>query len=101
MQCNREFTLSTPQFPTPMAAPVKIFPADSIEARAYAAVAEIPAVESNDSNRLGYHVYLYLTKQYDSIGEAIHVAQARLLVSNDEAEKRIDDYLRLEGPAEE
>ncbi len=80
-----------------MAPPVKTFPPESIEAKAYAAAALVPAVEMNDTNRLGYHVYLYLTKQYESIAEAIHVAQARLLVTDAEAEKRIAEALRAEG----
>ncbi len=44
---------------------------------AYAAVAGVPTVEENDRNRLGYHVWLYLRGEVDSLEEAVHLARAR------------------------
>jgi hypothetical protein len=44
---------------------------------AYAAVAEVPTVEENDRNRLGYHVWLYLRGEVDSLEEAVHLARSR------------------------
>ncbi len=70
-------------------AKVKAFPEDSIEHKAYASVAELPAVEPNDLNRLGYHVWLYLSKEYPNLREAVKVAQSHLLIPEDEAYARI------------
>ena len=44
---------------------------------AYAAVADVPTIEENDRNRLGYHVWLYLRGEVDSLEEAIHLARSR------------------------
>ena len=44
---------------------------------AYAAVADVPTVEDNDRNRLGYHVWLYLRGELDSLDEAVHIARCR------------------------
>jgi hypothetical protein len=44
---------------------------------AYAAVAEVPTVEENDRNRLGYHVWLYLRGEVTSLEEAVHLARSR------------------------
>ena len=44
---------------------------------AYAAVANVPTVEENDRNRLGYHVWLYLRGEVDSLEEAVHLARSR------------------------
>lgn len=45
--------------------------------KAYAAVADVPTIEDNDRNRLGYHVWLYLRGEVDTLEEAIHLARAR------------------------
>jgi hypothetical protein len=44
---------------------------------AYAAVANVPTLEDNDRNRLGYHVWLYLRGEVDSLEEAVHLSRAR------------------------
>jgi hypothetical protein len=44
---------------------------------AYAAVADVPTLEENDRNRLGYHVWLYLRGEVASLEEAVHLARAR------------------------
>ena len=44
---------------------------------AYASVAGVETVEENDRNRLGYHVWLYLRGEVDSLTEAITLARSR------------------------
>ncbi|GEM_PF-1719854 len=44
---------------------------------AYTAVKDIPTVEENDRNRLGYHVWLYLRGELESLEEAVHMARSR------------------------
>jgi hypothetical protein len=44
---------------------------------AYAAVANVPTVEENDRNRLGYHVWLYLRGEVETLEEAVHLARSR------------------------
>ena len=44
---------------------------------AYKAVADIPTVEENDRNRLGYHVWLYLRGEVDTLEAAVHLARSR------------------------
>jgi hypothetical protein len=77
---------STETFMQPTIQP---WPEDSIESKAYAAVADLPTIDANDKNRLGYHVYLALTTPSASLDEAIHVAQPRLLITREEALERI------------
>lgn len=72
---------------------IKQWPDDSLERRAYRAVEDIPVVEVNDRNRLGYHVFLFLKGDLPSVEEAIHVAQARMLVDSAEALRRITNAL--------
>lgn len=72
---------------------VKQWPEDSLERRAYRAVDDIPVVEPNDRNRLGYHVFLYLKGELTSVEEAVHVAQPRLLIDKDDAVRRITNSL--------
>ena len=44
---------------------------------AYAAVADVPTIEPNDRNRLGYHVWLYLRGEVGTLEEAVHLARCR------------------------
>ncbi|HEX5315718.1 MAG TPA: hypothetical protein VFX22_03620 [Candidatus Kapabacteria bacterium] len=44
---------------------------------AYAAVANVPTIEENDRNRLGYHVWLYLRGEVGTLKEAVHLARSR------------------------
>ncbi|HWF43685.1 MAG TPA: hypothetical protein VG537_03490 [Candidatus Kapabacteria bacterium] len=71
---------------------------------AYAAVEEIPTVEVNDRNRLGYHVWLYLRGEVNSLGEAIHLARSRYVprtLSEEEVETIISEALeKLEQEAQ-
>ncbi len=45
--------------------------------KAYASVAEVPTIEENDRNRLGYHVWLYLRGEVGTLAEAVHLARSR------------------------
>ena len=76
-----------------MAPGVKQWSDDSLERRAYRAVDDIPVVEPNDRNRLGYHVFLYLKGELPSVEEAVHVAQPRLLIDQSDAVRRITHAL--------
>ena len=82
-----------------MPAPVKAFPEDSLEHKAYLAVEDVPTVEFNDRNRLGYHVFLYLSRTIDTLTEAVHVAQARTSLSEQETVQRISGKLSEMGVA--
>lgn len=46
---------------------------------AYAAVRDIPTVEDNDRNRLGYHVWLFLRGEVTTLQDAIAQARSRYL----------------------
>jgi hypothetical protein len=75
-------------------APVKKYPEDSIESKAYKSVTEIPTREPNDRNRLGFYVYSWLTQNGNSpLDELIKVSGARLLIEPEEAKKKILEKL--------
>jgi hypothetical protein len=59
-------------------APVNKFPDDSLEAIAYKIARQIPTREFNDNNRLGYHIYRYLTGTISTIDEAVRLSGVRL-----------------------
>ncbi len=44
---------------------------------AYSAVANVPTVEPNDRNRLGYHVWLFLRGEVPTLIDAIEQAKVR------------------------
>jgi hypothetical protein len=78
-----------------MSPQIQQWPDDSLERRAYRAVEDIPVVEPNDRNRLGYHVYLFLKGELPSVEEAIHVAQPRMLVDAAEALRLITNAIKV------
>jgi hypothetical protein len=78
-------------------APVKEFSSDSLEKIAYSSVEGIPAEEPNDLNRLGYHVWLYLTGKIESLEVAVKMARSRLNIPEDEAIKVIRERLKEKG----
>lgn len=82
---------------------VKKYPEDSIEAKAYRSVEDIPTHEPNDRSRLGFHVWRWLTMDNKtSLGEQITVSGARLLINKAEAEERILKKLKeLDAPLPE
>jgi len=77
--------------------PVKEFPANSLEKIAYSVVEGIPAEEPNDLNRLGYHIWLYLTGKISSLDEAIKMARSRLKISEESAIQIIKERLKEKG----
>jgi hypothetical protein len=79
---------------------IKEWPEDSLERRAYNAVNDIPVVEPNDRNRLGYHIFLFLNGELGSIEEAVHVAQARMLIEKDDAVRTISKALEADESKE-
>ncbi len=66
-------------------AKVKEFPADSLEKIAYNSVKDVPTVEPNDANRLGYHIWTWLKKKECTLTDAVDRSEARLLIPKDEA----------------
>jgi hypothetical protein len=69
---------------------VKRYPEDSIEAIAYKSVADIPAREPNDRNRLGYHVWRWLTDRNGAtLDDQIKFSGARLLIGPEETKEKI------------
>ncbi|CUS82950.1 hypothetical protein JGI16_10527 [Candidatus Kryptonium thompsonii] len=77
--------------------PIKEFPLDSLEKIAYSSVEGIPAEEPNDLNRLGYHVWLYLTGKIESLETAVKMARARLKISEEEALEIVKKKLSERG----
>lgn len=45
--------------------------------KAYLSVRQVPTIEPNDRNRLGYHVWLYLRGELPTLEEAVTVARSR------------------------
>ncbi|MFN3135247.1 MAG: hypothetical protein ACK44H_06695 [Candidatus Kryptonium sp.] len=78
-------------------ASVKEFPLDSLEKIAYSSVEGIPAEELNDLNRLGYHIWLYLTGKIDLLETAVKMARARLKISEEEALEIVKKNLSRRG----
>lgn len=50
---------------------------DEFVRQAYDAVASVSTVEENDRNRLGYHVWLYLRGELETLEEAVRMARSR------------------------
>ena len=78
-------------------AKVKEYLENSLEKIAYESVKEIPTVEPNDAYRLGYNIFQCLSKKEIKLKEAIKLSSARMLISEDEAYKKISDYLLSRG----
>ncbi len=77
---------------------VKPAPEESIETKAYKSVEEIPTRETNDRNRLGYHVWRWLTERNNTtLEEQITVSGVRLLIDEKEAKEKILAKLKEMG----
>jgi hypothetical protein len=76
---------------------VKPAPDTSVEKIAYACVEGIPAKEPHDVDRLGYNVWRWITMRKDPLEIAVRSAGARLLISEEEAVRRITAKLREHG----
>jgi hypothetical protein len=77
--------------------PVSEFPADSLEKIAYASVSSVPTVEPNDRNRLGYHIWRWLTRKQGTLEQAIHESGSRMKIAPAEALKIISQELEKQG----
>lgn len=77
--------------------PVKPAPEESLEKIAYGSVADIPIQDPHDRDRLGYTIWLWLKHRQDPLEIAVHTAQARLQISEDEAVSRIRAFLKARG----
>ncbi|MDB5033892.1 MAG: hypothetical protein JWQ98_1133 [Chlorobi bacterium] len=64
---------------------------------AYVSVEELPFLEMNDGNRLGFHVYLYINGEIPSLSEAIYEAHARTSVHPADLERIIAQRLYAAG----
>lgn len=64
--------------PTKAPGQVNKFAEDSLEAIAYKIADQFSTREFNDNNRLGYHIYRYLTGTIPTIDEAVRVSGVRL-----------------------
>lgn len=69
----------------------------SLEKTAYASVASIPTVEAHDRDRLGYNIWRWLMYRMDSLEFAVKTAEARLLISEEEAVQKIRENLVQQG----
>ncbi len=70
---------------------------ESIEKIAYESVSSIPTQEPNDRSRLGYHVWLWLSKREGTLEEAVKVSKARTLIPQEEVLKIIRGKLQERG----
>jgi hypothetical protein len=71
----------------------------SLEKVAYASVSDIPTLDPHDRDRLGYNVWRWLTTHRDSLEFSVRTAGARLLISEEEAVRKIRESLRAQGVA--
>lgn len=70
---------------------------DDLARIAYTAVEDMAFLEMNDGNRLGYHIYLFLTGEIPSIADAIYEAKARIQVHPKELERILSERLAAAG----
>ena len=76
---------------------VQEFSADSLEKKAYESVNAVQTEEPNDRNRLGYHVWRWLSTKQGTLEQAISESGARILVPQQEAAKIIREALTKLG----
>ena len=69
----------------------------SAESIAYASVEGIPTVDPHDRDRLGFNLWLWLTGRRDPLEVAVRTAGVRLLISEEEALRRIREALGERG----
>ena len=77
--------------------PVQESTPTSLEKIAYASVSAIPVEEPNDRNRLGYHVWRWLTNKEGTLEQAIAESASRLTISQEEALRIISESLQTQG----
>lgn len=72
-------------------------PSSALEKIAYQSVASILTIEPNDQNRLGYHVWRWLTTKQGTLEGAVAESGARLKISPAEAVRIISESLAKQG----
>ncbi len=75
------------------------FSKDDLAKIAYVSVEDLEFLEMNDGNRLGYHVYLYLTGALPTLAEAIYEAKSRSPIHPGDLERIIAERLIAAGVA--
>jgi hypothetical protein len=73
------------------------FPADSREKIAYSSVASIPTEEPNDRNRLGYHIWRWISNREGTLEAAITESGSRIKITPAEAASIIREELKKQG----
>jgi hypothetical protein len=76
---------------------VQEFSSDSLEKKAYDSVSAIATKEPNDRNRLGYHIWRFLTMRNGTLENAVAESGARLTGSREDAVRIIRDTLARQG----
>lgn len=76
---------------------IREFPPESVEKLAYGSVSSISTVEPNDRNRLGYHIWRWLSTKRGTLEEAVRESGARLTIPEREAVAIIREALRQHG----
>jgi hypothetical protein len=71
--------------------------ADTLESIAYASVAGVGTVEPNDRQRLGYHVWRWLTSKEGTLEQAVSESAARMTMSVGAASAMIAAALKERG----
>lgn len=77
--------------------PVAEFPAESLEKIAYSVVEDIPTLEPNDRNRLGYHIWAWLKTRQGTLEQAIRVSGVRTNLSHEEILSTVQRRLAEKG----
>jgi len=72
-------------------------PSDSLEKLAYSLAAQIPVQEPNDSNRLGYCLWGWLSERRGSLMQAIHAAGIRSTLTDEEIFNILSNQLKEKG----
>jgi len=72
-------------------------PAGSLEKLAYNIVAEIPTVEPNDRNRLGYCLWGWLSERRGTLLQAVRAAGVRSPISQEKIINTISKRLKEKG----
>jgi hypothetical protein len=77
--------------------PVEPSPPESLEKIAYNSVESIPTEEPNDRNRLGYHVWRWLSSGAGTLEQAVAESGARIRIAQRDAVQKIREVLSASG----
>jgi hypothetical protein len=73
------------------------FSQDTIEKLAYSVVADIPTMEPNDRNRLGYHIWAWLRERQGTLQQAVKTSGARTEIPLEEVYEQVKARLVEKG----